>query len=126
MVRCGDWNVQGNEEFRSHQNRAIDDVIIHPEYSTGATANTQVHNNFAILHIDKEFDLMSEHINHVCLPENPDQRTGIYISDNKSGDYYKIISSLIGQYKEKNCFAMGWGKERFDSPSYQQILREIS
>ena len=95
MVRCGDWNVQGNEEFRSHQNRAIDDVIIHPEYSTGATANTQVHNNFAILHTDKEFDLMSEHISHVCLPENPDQRTGIYIyiyiliSDNKSGDYYQ-------------------------------------
>ena len=79
MVRCGDWNVQGNEEFRSHQNRAIDDVIIHPEYSNGDTANTQVHNNFAILHTDKEFDLMSEHISHVCLPENPDQRTGIYI-----------------------------------------------
>ena len=94
MVRCGDWNVQGNEEFRSHQNRAIDDVIIHPEYSNGDSANTQVHNNFAILHTDKEFDLMSEHISHVCLPENPDQRTGTYIylriwDDNgtKLGDY---------------------------------------
>ena len=37
----------------------------------------------------------------------------------------KIFSFLIGQYKEKNCFAMGWGKERFDSPSYQQILRDV-
>ena len=79
IVRCGDWNVQGNEELQQHQDRTIADVIIHPLYSgRGTNANDQVHNNFAVLHMDQEFDMMSDHISHVCLPEIPNQRTGIY------------------------------------------------
>ena len=80
IVRCGDWNVQGNEELQQHQDRTIADVIIHPLYSgRGTKANDQVHNNFAVLHMDQEFDMMFDHISHVCLPEIPNQRTGMYI-----------------------------------------------
>ena len=32
---------------------------------------------------------------------------------------------LLGQFEEENCYAMGWGKSRFNADMFQQILRDV-
>ena len=49
----------------------MDRVIIHPLY----TGNKTIEYNFALLHVNEEFNLGS-HISPICLPDIPNQKTG--------------------------------------------------
>ncbi|XP_040571487.1 phenoloxidase-activating factor 2 [Lepeophtheirus salmonis] len=98
-VRCGEWDTQQEVEPRKHQDRFIEDVMIHPLYDP-----KNLHNDFALLFTEKDFEL-STHIDTICLPDNLD---GIY------------------SYEQEDCIATGWGKDRFGNHGeYQVILKQV-
>ena len=77
FVRCGDWDIHGIEEMHPHQDRNVRYKIIHPLYTGTRGTSEKVNYNFAVLHLEKDFDL-DVHINPICLPDIPDKKTGTY------------------------------------------------
>ena len=77
LVRCGDWDLKGTEETLPHQDRNVVQKSIHPLYTGTSGTSKKVNYNFALLHMDKDFDL-DVHINPICLPDIPDKKTGTY------------------------------------------------
>ena len=97
-VRGGEWDTQKTIEPFEHQDRAVKHVTIHPLFN-----RANVHNDFALVHLAEPF-VLAPHIDVACLPD-----------ENFS------TSSFIG----KNCFATGWGKDRFGIsffPKHNYIL----
>ena len=78
LVRCGDWDLKGTEETLPHQDRNVVQKSIHPLYTGTSGTSKKVNYNFALLHMDKDFDL-DVHINPICLPDTPNKKTGMYI-----------------------------------------------
>ena len=76
-VRCGDWNLIGTEELHPYQDRIVSKKSIHPLYTGTSGTSEKVNYNFALLHMEKDFDL-DLHINPICLPDIPDKKTGTY------------------------------------------------
>ena len=76
-VRCGDWNLIGTEELHPYQDRIVSNKSIHPLYTGTSGTSEKVNYNFALLHMEKDFDL-DLHINPICLPDIPDKKTGAY------------------------------------------------
>merc|ERR1719320_950840 len=96
-VRCGEWDTQNETEPYPHQDRSVQAMKLHPEFNA-----KNLHNDFAVLFTSQEFNL-SSHIDTICLPD-PE-----YNDINKT-----------------DCFATGWGKDRFGSSGeYQVVLKEI-
>merc|ERR1711892_799070 len=96
-VRCGEWDTQNETEPYPHQDRYVQVMKIHPEFNA-----KNLHNDFAVLFTTLEFDL-SSHIDTVCIP-GPEE-------DNVN---------------KTDCYATGWGKDRFGSRGeYQVVLKEI-
>ena len=87
MVRCGDWDLKTEQEPRRYQDRLITKASIHPSYN-----HRNLHNDFAILHLDFEFEL-DDQIGTVCLPDDDGSIGSSYFSD--------------------GCLATGWGKENY-------------
>ena len=77
LVRCGDWDLKGTEEIYPHQDRNVGQKSIHPLYTGTSGTSEKVNYNFALLHMEKDFDL-DLHINPICLPDIPDKKTGAY------------------------------------------------
>eukprot|EP00088_Acartia_fossae_P001389 TRINITY_DN1053_c0_g2_i4.p1 TRINITY_DN1053_c0_g2~~TRINITY_DN1053_c0_g2_i4.p1 ORF type:complete len:566 (-),score=227.91 TRINITY_DN1053_c0_g2_i4:210-1907(-) len=95
-VRCGEWDTQQQSEPYPHQDRKGASVKVHPEFNPKNLAN-----DFALIFVDTEFDL-DFHVDTVCLPQ-PNQ-----------------------DFEYQQCFATGWGKDRFGSEGdYQVVLKEI-
>merc|ERR1712013_296519 len=95
-VRCGEWDTQSQIEPRAHQDRAVHQVDLHPEFNGRNLAN-----DWALLYTTEKFELQ-EHIDTICLPE-PEQ-----------------------VFEEQDCFATGWGKDQFGAAGeYQVVLKEI-
>merc|ERR1712226_370992 len=95
-IRCGEWDTQGQTEPRPHQDRYVNSLDIHPEFSPRNLAN-----DYAVLYTEKEFELQ-QHIDTICLPQPDDLFEG------------------------NNCFATGWGKDQFGAAGqYQVVLKEI-
>ena len=98
-VRCGEWDTQQTIEPAPHQDRDVDHVILHPEYSS-----RNLSNDVALLHTSSEF-ILSSHVDVICLPT--------------VADTYNFDTS--------DCFATGWGKDKFDlSGEYQTILKQVA
>ena len=96
-VRCGEWDTQNETEPYPHQDRYVQAIKIHPEFN-----DKNLHNDFAVLFTTSDFEL-SSHIDTVCLP-GPEER----------------------DVDRAECFATGWGKDRFGSRGeYQVVLKEI-
>jgi len=96
LVRCGEWDTQNETEPYPHQDRSVQEMVIHPEFD-----GRNLQNDFGLLFMREDFELAS-HVDSVCLP-NPGE---LFESD--------------------TCFATGWGKDQFGSSgSYQVVLKEI-
>ena len=76
MVRCGEWDLKNEDELIIHQDRAVDSISIHPAYSY----NKLLENDYAILHVVEDFNMLEENVGAICLPEIPDQREGTYVT----------------------------------------------
>ena len=72
--------MRNENEIGKHQNRKISEVSIHPFFSgqpdPGKKSFSDTLNyDFALLHLEEDF-CFNDHISHVCLPENPNIKTG--------------------------------------------------
>ncbi|XP_017885598.1 phenoloxidase-activating factor 2-like isoform X2 [Ceratina calcarata] len=95
-IRAGEWDTQTKNEIFPHQDRNVQNVIVHDKYYAGA-----LYNDFALLILSEPLDLM-ENVDIICLPE-PNE-----VFDNT------------------RCFASGWGKDIFGKEGhYQVILKKV-
>ena len=99
-IRCGEWDLQSDQEWFLHQDRRVDSFSIHFRYQGG----NKLYNNIALVHVKKEFDLADfdneENLNvaPICLPS-------LYGKDFLQSRY--------------DCVSMGWGKKSFDATEYE-------
>uniref|UniRef100_A0A1Q3FRB4 Phenoloxidase-activating factor 2 n=1 Tax=Culex tarsalis TaxID=7177 RepID=A0A1Q3FRB4_CULTA len=96
VVRAGEWDSKTTDELLAFQEQRVTRVIMHDQYNTKF-----LFNDIALLVLEKPFQ-PDEHIQLLCLAPQ-----------GKSFD------------NEESCIATGWGKERFDSSSYQNILKKV-
>merc|ERR1712240_327480 len=95
-VRCGEWDTQSQNEPRAHQDRAVHQVDLHPEFNGRNLAN-----DWALLYTTEKFELQ-QHIDTICLPDHDEM------------------------FERQDCFATGWGKDPFGAAGeYQVVLKEI-
>merc|ERR1712079_1184 len=66
MVRCGEWDTQGDHEPLNHQDRFAKEVLIHPGF-----VKRNLNNDVAIIVMQEEF-ILSQHIGTICLPNQDD------------------------------------------------------
>ena len=86
--------MRHENELGEHQNRKVDEVTIHPFYTGGPVQGKDysdtMNYNFALLHLEEDF-CFDDHISHVCLPENPNIKTGrqciVFIFDLNNGHF---------------------------------------
>ena len=67
----------GTEELHHYQDRNVSQKTIHPLYTGTSGISEKVNYNFALLHLEEDFDL-DVHINPICLPDIPEEKTGTY------------------------------------------------
>ncbi|XP_071745786.1 phenoloxidase-activating factor 2-like [Lepeophtheirus salmonis] len=99
-IRCGEWDSQNEVEPMIHQDREIKDIRIHPQFDS-----KNIKNDFALLFMEEDFEL-APHVDTICLP------------DNLAG---------INSYDQIDCFATGWGKDKFGKlGEYQVIMKQVN
>lgn len=97
IARAGEWDTQTVKEIYDFQDRNVREIYVHPEFNP-----KNLKNDIAVLHLDKAVQL-AEHINMICLA-----------NQNENLD------------NSKNCFANGWGKDRFGVKGrYAVILKKV-
>lgn len=69
-VRAGAHNLSNSEESVKHQNRDIDEIIVHEEFNP-----TNGRNDIALLILNKPIEL-NEHVSTICLAPNDLDLTG--------------------------------------------------
>jgi plasma kallikrein len=95
-VRFGEWDTQTTKERWPYQERLVNSIISHPQYSSKSLAN-----DVALLVLERPIDPAS-HINVVCLPP-PN-----FVADSP------------------DCFANGWGRNEFGSNNLlSSILKKV-
>uniref|UniRef100_A0A1Y9IVS4 Peptidase S1 domain-containing protein n=1 Tax=Anopheles minimus TaxID=112268 RepID=A0A1Y9IVS4_9DIPT len=95
-VRVGEWDTQTKNEIYQHQDRAVVEIVVHPDYYKGG-----LHNDVALLFLDSPVE-PNESIQTVCLPPQ----------------------DMV--FNHETCFASGWGKDVFGKAgTYQVILKKI-
>lgn len=95
-IRVGDWDTQTNDEPFPHQESAVREIVVNPQYYKGG-----LHNNVALLFLETPIRI-AENVNTVCLPPQGTNFDG------------------------SRCFVSGWGKDRFGKEGrYQVILKRI-
>lgn len=95
-IRAGEWDTQTRDEIFPHQDRAVVNVVIHPQYYKG-----NLMNDIALLFLQEPVEI-AENVNTVCLPPNH------------------------GTFDGQRCFASGWGKDNFGKEGkYQVILKRV-
>ena len=99
-VRCGEWDTQQTVEPVKHQDRYAKHVSIHPEFNP-----LNLQNDFALIHMAENF-ILSPAVDTICLPDRAQEENS--------------------QYLKENCFATGWGKDKFGKEgNYQVILKQV-
>ncbi|CAB4065920.1 unnamed protein product [Lepeophtheirus salmonis] len=99
-IRCGEWDSQNEVEPMIHQDREIKDIRIHPQFDS-----KNIKNDIALLFMEEDFEL-APHVDTICLP------------DNLAG---------INSYDQIDCFATGWGKDKFGKlGEYQVIMKQVN
>ena len=87
-VRCGEWDIKNNTDTQ-HQDIRANVIHIHPEFKL--TKLSVPENDFALIHLAENFKL-NPFVDTICLPDPSDPI----------------------MYKSNECFATGYGKDRFD------------
>lgn len=97
-VRLGEYDVNRDSEFYSHQETDVEAIFVHPEFYPGNLLN-----DIALIRIHQPMDFNTNpHISPVCLP--------------RAGDVFA----------SHRCWVTGWGKDGFiSSARYQNILKEV-
>lgn len=96
IARAGEWDSQTTKERLPYQERAISQIITHPEFSIKTLAY-----DVALLVLESPVQL-DDHINVICLPQQ-DQTNN-----------------------SPECFASGWGKNDFGKQGkWSVILKRI-
>merc|ERR1712029_860226 len=95
-IRCGEWDTQQETEPYPHQDRAVENLAIHPEFD-----GRNLQNDFAVIFVTEDF-VLDQHLDTACLPAADEVFDG------------------------ETCFATGWGKDQFGAVGqYQVVLKEI-
>lgn len=83
IARAGEWDSQNEVELCAHEDRKVQNVIVHSDF---VRANLQ--NDLALLILDTEF-VLTPFVNTICLP--PHQNTN---------------------FDNQRCIGAGWGKDK--------------
>lgn len=95
-VRAGEWDTQIKTEQYPHQDRDVQQIIVHKDFHKGNLAN-----DIAIVVLNEPFSI-SETVQPICLPPQ---------------DF---------NFDYSRCLASGWGKDIFGKEGlYQAILKKI-
>lgn len=78
-IRAGEWNLFSSEEYFKHQDKLIEEIIIHEHFNRNNALN-----DIALVVLKTPIDV-AENVNPICLPQHDYNFTG------------------------HNCFASGWG-----------------
>ena len=65
VVRCGEWDTRSTNEPLYHQDRVVEQIILHPAYTGQSIPN----NDVAIFILEEPFDL-DHHVDTICLPRH--------------------------------------------------------
>jgi len=99
-VRCGEWDTQQVIEPRRHEDRNAFEISIHPLFN-----ERNLQNDVALIHLQSEF-VLQPHINTICLPD-------------------QYLPNQV-DFASNNCFATGWGKDKFGKEGeYQVIMKQV-
>ncbi|XP_055857464.1 phenoloxidase-activating factor 2-like [Episyrphus balteatus] len=95
-VRAGEWDSKSNAEPYPHQDREVEEIIMHENYNSG-----NLKNNIALLFLATAFDTAAPHINTICLPP------------------------ANTNFDSLRCFASGWGAKNQGDENLTNILKKI-
>ena len=99
-MRCGEYDITTTTgEEKPFQERDAKNISIHPLYNDGGAVKN-LHYNYALIHTKENFELDEEHIYPICLP-----------------DQFQAIQ----EYNNDECFAMGYGKDKFGNSVIHNI-----
>ncbi|XP_017071439.1 phenoloxidase-activating factor 2 [Drosophila eugracilis] len=94
-VRAGEWNMASVTEEFGHEDRQVDNITVHEEFSFQSGSN-----NIALLFLKTPFKLKSN-IRTICLP------------------------CRETSFDQKRCFVTGWGKLAFEDKNFLNIPKKI-
>lgn len=94
-VRAGEWHWKHTNEPFPHQDRSVEQIVIHPNFHSGS-----LRNDIALLVLSEPFRL-TQNVGIICLPP-PKLRVDI-----------------------RRCVASGWGKNSFIGGTYQPVLKKV-
>ncbi|KAG5871978.1 hypothetical protein JTB14_003103 [Gonioctena quinquepunctata] len=98
IIRAGEWDINRQIEPHPHQDVAVQNITLHPEFYSGA-----LYNDIAFLYLESPVNI-AENVDVLCLPTQNHQQN---------------IS--IGR-----CYSTGWGKDRFGKEGvYHIILKSV-
>jgi len=105
FVRCGDWDLENENEPYPHQELEVKQVHIHPEFNAQNLAFEfsvlMTSSGGGIKNVNEHF-VLDYNIDTICLPK-PDMK-----------------------FRHQTCYAMGWGKDKFGKDgSFQAVLKEV-
>ncbi|CAH2100553.1 unnamed protein product [Euphydryas editha] len=97
LIRAGEWNTQSIYEPYPHQDRMVDEIVIHPQYNP-----KNLFNDIALLFLSHPVGY-APNVGVVCLPPQD-----LRVSEGAT------------------CVSTGWGKNRFGkSGRYQSIMKKV-
>ena len=86
-IRCGEWDLRKDNEDLPHQEREVQNIVMHPEYNYDLKNISNYKYDIAVLFTAEVF-IMNRHINTICLP------------------------SLNDRFDGRQCIATGWGRNQ--------------
>lgn len=96
-LRLGEWDVNNDSEFYTHIEFDATDIFVHEEFYPG-----NLYNDIAMVRLKGYVDFTrNPHVSPVCLPDHQEDFAG------------------------QRCHVSGWGKDAFESGSYQHVLKEV-
>lgn len=95
-IRAGEWDTQAQTEPLPYQERSVSQIIMHPDYYSGA-----LYNDISLLILDSPLTVAAN-VLPICLPDQD------------------------AVFDGSRCFATGWGVDAYGRDgSYQTILRKV-
>lgn len=95
QVRAGEWNTKSQEEPFPHQDRSVQDLLIHPNFHSGS-----LQNDIGLLFLTDPM-ILTANIGLICLPP----------------PHFQLEEAL--------CTVGGWGKTTLKRGKYSTILRKV-
>ncbi|XP_047518510.1 phenoloxidase-activating factor 2-like isoform X1 [Pieris napi] len=97
LIKCrlGEWDTQNTNEIYPHQDRNVNKILVHEQFSSKTSAN-----DVALLITTSPFDLTDPHVGIACLSFNEPKM-------------------------DANCFSMGWGKDFNNNDKYAVWLKKV-